>query len=144
MMTDEYYEARQLAQCFLTKMGSEIKIPSHIMKSLESVGKNLVAVIPGESKKMTFFFTNASKVLFVRLFLNKDKLDDTFFTSLRDTLKKLNMQNLFSTGICFKKEICVWEGVFEFEDESKFQTIQDELTKVNNVKKTNFEKIGLS
>jgi hypothetical protein len=143
-MSDEYYESKQLARCFLTKISPAIKIPENIFKSLEPLGKNLVAILPGESKKMTFFLTNCSQVLFVRLFLNKDKLDDSFFTSLREKLKELGINNLFSTGICFKAEVCVWEAVFEFDDKGKLPQIQEKLEKVMNVKKTKFEVIKVS
>ncbi|MHA1647352.1 MAG: hypothetical protein ACTSVL_07255, partial [Promethearchaeota archaeon] len=92
------------------------------------------------SKKLTFFLTDADKILFIKLILDKSSLNEVFFTSLRDTMIKLNMQNLFSTGVCFKEEICVWEGVFEFDD-GDYNEIQEKFAKVTHVKTAKFEKL---
>ena len=140
----EYYESsKKLANCFLAELSSEIKIPKEIHEQLKPLGKNLVAVIPGESKKLSFFLTNCSRVLFVKLLLDKSSLNESFFTSLRKTLQELGITNLFSTGICFKDEICVWEGVFEFEDNSRYLHVQEKMAQISHVNKANFEKIEL-
>lgn len=134
------YESKKLAQCFIQPFSKEIQIPSNIFDEILPIGKNVVAVIPGESKKLTFFLTNAEKVLFIKLILDKSSLNEVFFTSLRETMIDLNMQNLFSTGVCFKEEICVWEGVFEF-DKGVYDEIQEKFSKVTHVKKAKFEEL---
>ena len=134
------YESKKLAQCFIQPFSREIQIPSNIFNEIQPIGKNIVAVIPGESKKLTFFLTNAEKVLFIKLILDKSSLNEIFFTSLRETMIKLKMENLFSTGVCFKEEICVWEGVFEF-DQGNFDEIQEKFSKVTHVKKAKFEEL---
>jgi hypothetical protein len=141
---EEDYESKQLAKCFLTSLSSSILIPDDILQTLQPLGKNLVAVIPGDSKKISFFLTDALQILFVRLFLDKESLDDSFFTSLRLKLTELGMTNLFSTGVCFKNDICVWEGVFEYDDDSNQEEVETKLAEVNHVKKTKFEKIQLN
>ena len=133
------YESKKLAQCFIQPFSKKIQIPSDIFDEIPH-SKNLVAVIPGESKKLTFFLTDADKILFIKLILDKSSLNEVFFTSLRDTMIKLNMQNLFSTGVCFKEEICVWEGVFEFDD-GDYNKIQEKFSKVTHVKTAKFEKL---
>ncbi|UYP47552.1 hypothetical protein NEF87_003837 [Candidatus Lokiarchaeum ossiferum] len=138
----EYYESKKLAQAFIAKLSEEIKIPKRIYDALLPLGQNLVAVIPGDSKKLSFFLTNASRVLFVKLILDKSSLNESFFTSLRKTLKELDLTNLFSTGICFKDEICVWEGVFEDTD-AKFDIIKEKMSSITHVKKPFFERIEL-
>ena len=138
------YDSKTLAKCFLTQLSSSINIPDDILASLRPLGENYVAVIPGDSKKISFFLTNATQILFVRLFLDKESLDDSFFTSLRATLQELGLTNLFSTGVCFKNDICVWEGVFEFDDESQYEELQSKLAEVAHVNKTNFELIHLT
>lgn len=134
------YESKKLAQCFIQPFSREIQIPSDIFNEIQPLGKNVVAVIPGESKKLTFFLTNADNVLFIKLILDKSSLNEVFFTSLRETMLDLNMQNLFSTGVCFKEEICVWEGVFEF-DKGVYNEIQEKFSKVTHVKTAKFEKL---
>jgi len=143
-MDDEYYESKKLASCFLVQNSSSIKIPPEIYSELQGRGKNLVAVIPGDSKKLTFFLTDAGQILFVRLFLHKDRLDDSFFTSLRNTLKDLGMTNLFSTGLCFKEQVCVWEGVFEYGSDANFSMVEEQLAKVLHVNKAKLEIIRLA
>jgi hypothetical protein len=143
-MDDEYYESKKLASCFLVQNSESIKIPPEIYQELHGRGKNMVGVIPGDSKKLTFFLTDAGQILFVRLFLHKDRLDDSFFTSLRNTLKELGMTNLFSTGLCFKEQICVWEGVFEYENDANYATVEDRLSQVLHVNKAKLEKIKLT
>jgi len=133
------YESKKLAQCFIQPFSKKIQIPSDIFDEIPQ-SKNLVAVIPGESKKLAFFLTDADKILFIKLILDKSSLNEVFFTSLRDTMIKLNMQNLFSTGVCFKEEICVWEGVFEFDD-GDYNEIQEKFAKVTHVKTAKFEKL---
>jgi hypothetical protein len=136
-------ETQPLARCFITRLSEQISIPKVIHTSLQEIGKNLVAVIPGESKKMIFFLTNASQIMVVRLFLNKDKLNEGFFVSLREALAELKLINLFSTGVCFKADVCVWEGVFEFENDANFEPIKARLERVNFVNKGKFEKISI-
>ncbi|MHA1475164.1 MAG: hypothetical protein ACTSPA_04870 [Promethearchaeota archaeon] len=133
------YESKKLAQCFIQPFSKKIQIPSDIFDGIQSA-KNIVAVIPGDSKKLTFFLTNADKVLFIKLILDKSSLNEVFFTSLRETMIDLKVENLFSTGVCFKEEICVWEGVFELEKEN-YDEIQEKFSKVTHVKKAKFEKL---
>jgi len=133
------YESRKLAECFIQPFSQKIQIPSDIYDGIQPA-KNIVAVIPGESKKLTFFLTNADKVLFIKLILDKSSLNEVFFTSLRETMIELKMENLFSTGVCFKEDICVWEGVFEF-DQGNFDEIQEKFSKVTHVKTAKFEKL---
>ncbi len=143
-MSEEYYESKEeLAQCFLTGLSERIKIPRDIYNKLSKKGENVVAVIPGKSKKISFFITNAKQVLFIRLKLDKDSLNDKFFVSLRSTLKELKLSNLFSTGLCFKDEICVWEGVFEFSEGQVFDEIQDQFRNIAHVQEAEFEKIDV-
>lgn len=134
------YESKKLATCFIQPFSQNIQVPSEIFNEIQPIGKNIVAVIPGESKKLTFFLTNAEKVLFIKLILDKSSLNEVFFTSLRETMISLKMENLFSTGVCFKEDICVWEGVFEF-DQGNFDEIQAKFSKVTHVKKAKFEKL---
>ncbi len=134
------YESKKLAQCFIQPFSKEIQIPSEIFDEIQPIGKNVVAVIPGESKKLTFFLTNAERILFIKLILDKTSLNEVFFTSLRETMIELNLENLFSTGVCFKEEICVWEGVFEY-DKGNYDEIQEKFSKVTHVKKAKFEKL---
>jgi len=133
------YESKKLAECFIQPFSKKIQIPSNIFDEIPQF-KNIVAVIPGESKKLTFFLTNANKVLFIKLILDKSSLNEVFFTSLRETMIELKIENLFSTGVCFKEEICVWEGVFEF-DKGDFDEIQEKFSKVTHVKTAKFEKL---
>ncbi len=134
------YESKKLAQCFIQPFSQQIQFPSKIFNEIQPLGKNVVAVIPGDSKKLTFFLTNAKKILFVKLILDKSSLNEAFFTSLRETMIELKIENLFSTGVCFKEEVCVWEGVFEF-DKGNFDEIKDKLSKVTHVKKTRYEEL---
>ena len=137
----DYYESKKLAQCFIAPLSEAIPIPEDIFSNLKPIGNNVVAVIPGDSKKMSFFLTNATQVLFVRLILDKASLNEDFFTSLRGNLKELNLSNLFSTGLCFKDEICVWEGVFEFDNDENFDEVKSKLSSVTHVNKAKFNKI---
>lgn len=137
------YKSKKLAQAFVTKLSEEIKIPDKIYQSLKLIGNNLVAVIPGDSKKISLFLTDVSRILFVKLILDKSSLNELFFTSLRQTLKELSLSNLFSTGICFKDDICVWEGVFEFNDEVNMPLIKEKMSIIAHVNKATFEKIEI-
>ena len=135
----DYESEHKLANCFIQPFSQKIQIPSDIFDEIPE-SKNVVAVIPGESNKLTFFLTNADKVLFIKLILDKSSLNEVFFTSLRETMIELKMENLFSTGVCFKEEICVWEGVFEF-DKGDYDEIQEKFSKVTHVKTAKFEKL---
>ena len=112
MSETEYYESKKLAQCFITPLSDSIQFPSKIFSTLKPLGKNLVVIVPGDSKKFPFFCTNADQILFVRLILEKESLNVSFFTSLRENMTELALVNLFTTGLCFKDKECVWEGVF--------------------------------
>lgn len=137
----DHYESKKLAKCFIAPLADSIPIPTNVFKSLKPIGNNVVAVIPGGAKKMSFFLTNANQILFVRLILDKASLNEQFFTSLRKNLKELKMANLFSTGLCFKDDVCVWEGVFEYDDDDNFEQVKSGLSSVTHVNKAKFDKI---
>ena len=136
------------AKIFLTGFSQSIKIPKDIYSELKEKGKNIITIVPPESKKATFFFTDAEQMLVAKLKLKENSLDDKFFLSLRDTISNLKMTNLYSSGICFKQENCYWEGVFEidgsiFNLKNDIDALHDKFSNITNVAEAEIKPIHL-
>jgi hypothetical protein len=130
---------KKFTKAILTRASNVITIPEEIFKSMNPEGKNAVIILPIKFKKFTVFFTNAESALYIRLNLGKNKLIEEFFSDLSKALSNLNLVSLFTTGVCFEDEICIWEGIFEFDLSLDLNLIENAFSKIYSVEDCDIE-----
>ena len=124
---------KKFTKAILTKTSNVITIPEDIFKSMNPEGKNAVIILPIKFKKFTVFFTNADSALYIRLNLGKNKLIEEFFVDLSKSLASLNLVSLFTTGVCFEDDICIWEGIFEYDMSLDLNVVEENFSKIYSV-----------
>jgi hypothetical protein len=112
---------------------TDILLPKEIYERVILKGKNVLSVVT--DRKLVMFPTNAETGLYMKAFIKRKKsgLDDTFFIALRTETAKFELKTLFTTGVCFSKEECFWEGIFEFRENFPLKDFIDEINKIESV-----------
>ncbi|MBD3187321.1 hypothetical protein GF325_10860 [Candidatus Bathyarchaeota archaeon] len=117
----------------LVSLDSPITIPDEVKARLK---KNALMVIPDSGKKISLFPTPHDSVVRVSLELRSKGLSPLFFNEIgRITKEELNVSILYTTGLCFAEEKCIWDGFFE--DKSKFENIDEITQKFKNIEGVN-------
>lgn len=119
--------------CVLKEIKREIELPVDIIDSLKKKGKNFVAIIPSDFKKIIMFPTNADKAIYCKILIRKkSRLDDVFFVELRKRLTNFGLKTLYTTGVCYSQEECYWEGIFE-DNDLNIEEFRSELKTIDSV-----------
>ncbi len=85
--------------------------------------KNALVIIPDTGKKILLFPTDTEQIVKVSLELKSKGLSPLFFNEIaRITKGDLNVEILYTTGLCFAETRCVWDGFFE--DVAKFKDLE--------------------
>ena len=135
---------KKFTKCILTKATNTITIPEEVFNSMNPEGKNAVIILPIKFKKFTVFFTNAESALYIRLNLGKNKLIEEFFVGLSAAVSNVNLISLFTTGVCFEDDICIWEGIFEFDLKMDLNAVHQEFSKVYSVEDCDIQLLGFN
>ncbi len=94
--------------------------------------KNALLIIPDSGKKILLFPTDSSTVVKISLELRSKGLSPLFFNEVgRITKGELGVEILYTSGLCFAEEKCVWDGFFE--DASKFKDADDIKQKFQDI-----------
>ena len=112
---------------------TDISYPKEIYERVILKGKNVLSVVT--DRKLVMFPTNADTGLYMKVFIKRKKsgLDDTFFIALRNETAKFELKTLFTTGVCFSKEECFWEGIFEFRENFPLKDFLDVIKRIESV-----------
>lgn len=94
--------------------------------------KNALLIIPDSGKKILLFPTNSSTVVKISLELRSKGLSPLFFNEVgRITKGELGVEILYTSGLCFAEEKCVWDGFFE--EAAKFKNAEDIKRKFESI-----------
>lgn len=119
--------------CVLKKIEQQIELPIDTINALKQKGKNFVAIIPNDLRKIVMFPTNADKAIYTKILIKKkSRLDDKFFVELRKRLSKYGLKTLYTTGVCYSQEECFWEGIFE-DNGLKIESFRSDLKEIDSV-----------
>lgn len=112
---------------------SNVLYPKEIYERVVLKGKNVLSVVT--DRKLIMFPTNAETGLYMKAFIKRKKtgLDDTFFIALRNETAKFELKTLFTTGVCFSKDECFWEGIFEFREDFPLKNFIEKINKIDSV-----------
>jgi len=127
-------EQDQLTKCIIAKISKSLNFPEEIYNSLKNKAQYIIAIIPSDLRKIALFPTDAQMGLYCRINLKrKYKLDDSFFITLREKLNNFTLKTLYTTGICFSKDECFWEGVFEYNNDFPLEEFKKTLSSIDSV-----------
>lgn len=112
---------------------TNVLYPKEIYERVVLKGKNVLSVVT--DRKLIMFPTNADTGLYMKAFIKRKKtgLDDTFFIALRNETAKFELKTLFTTGVCFSKDECFWEGIFEFREDFPLKNFIEKINKIDSV-----------
>lgn len=112
---------------------TNVLYPKEIYERIVLKGKNVLSVVT--DRKLIMFPTNAETGLYMKAFIKRKKtgLDDTFFIALRNETAKFELKTLFTTGVCFSKDECFWEGIFEFREDFPLKDFIEKINKIDSV-----------
>lgn len=112
---------------------TNVLYPKEIYERVLLKGKNVLSVVT--DRKLIMFPTNAETGLYMKAFIKRKKtgLDDTFFIALRNETAKFELKTLFTTGVCFSKDECFWEGIFEFREDFPLKNFIEKINKIDSV-----------
>jgi hypothetical protein len=108
----------------LVSLDKPIDLPENMKAMLSK--QNALVIIPDTGKKVLLFPTDSDRIVKVSLELKSKGLSPLFFNEVGKITKgDLDVEILYTSGLCFAEEKCVWDGFFEEAD--KFEERLDEI-----------------
>lgn len=127
----------------LVSLGKPITLPQSSKAILQK--KNALIIVPDTGKKVLLFPTDSDTIVKISLELKSKGLSPFFFTEVgKITKNDLQVDILYTTGLCFAEEKCVWDGFFE--EAQKFSSvdgIKDKFMAIDGVNKVSIDFIKL-
>ncbi len=127
----------------LVSLGKPITLPAASKTVVKK--KNALLIIPDSGKKILLFPTDSETVVKVSLELRSKGLSPLFFNEVgRITKGDLGVEILYTSGLCFAEEKCVWDGFFE--EATKFKNpdeIKKKFAAIDGVNSVNIEFIKI-
>lgn len=118
----------------LVSLDKPISLPETSKDILDK--KNALLIIPETGKKILLFPTNSEKIVKISLVLKSKGLSPLFFNEVgKITKNDLCVNILYTTGLCFAEEKCVWDGFFE--DAEKFDNVDEIKQKFKDIEGVN-------
>ena len=130
----------------MTKLDPEqpIQLPQEFLEALKPDGKNSALMILAPNTKIIRLIPTSSNEV-VKVGINIQKLSPDFLRKMGSIFIKLNIKTLYSTGLCFTQDACVYEGYIdstELKDVS-LDEITEELGKIEGVSSVEIERFNL-
>lgn len=122
-----------------------IYLPKEFIKALTPGDKNYaVMVIAPNTKIIRIIPTSSDEV--IKISINIGKLSPDFLNKMGSIFIKLGIKTLYSTGLCFTQESCVYEGYID-KAELKGTTvdiIKNELLNIDGVSSVEIENLKVA
>ena len=120
----------------MTKLDPDqpIQLPSEFLEALRPDGKNTALMILAPNTKIIRLIpTSSNKV--IKVGINIQKLSPDFLRKMGSIFIKLNIKTLYSTGLCFTQDACVYEGYIDSTElvDVTLDEVKDELNKIEGV-----------
>jgi len=127
----------------LVGLGKPITLPAEAKTVVKK--KNALLIIPDSGKKILLFPTDSDTVVKVSLELRSKGLSPLFFNEVgRITKGDLGVEILYTSGLCFAEERCIWDGFFEQAEKFKApEEIKKKFAAIDGVNKVDIEFIKL-
>ncbi len=111
-----------------------IELPSSFQEALQAVvGEYAVVILTTNNKIIRIIPTSSNKVY--KLSVDIGQLSSDFLRQIGNLFLKLGLKALYSTGICFVEEKCVFDGYIEATEFKKIniEDLKKELSSIEGV-----------
>lgn len=135
-MSEEEKKATEvtLAQMTVIDEAAPIKLPDRFIEALKPEGRShAIIILAPNTRIIRIIPTNSPKV--AKITINIGKLSPDFLRQMGSIFIRLGIKTLYSTGLCFTQETCLYEGYFdsiELENVSA-ETIKEEFMNIPGV-----------
>ncbi|MFQ6050525.1 MAG: hypothetical protein ACE5K4_02415 [Candidatus Hydrothermarchaeota archaeon] len=108
----------------------KIEIPKNILEALNLKDGDAVATILIPERKQVRLM-KIDKELYKLRIVAKDIYDTTHKLELK--LADAKVKIIHTTGFCYAKEACIWEGFLSGPDKANLEKLADDIRQVENV-----------
>ena len=118
------------------EVGQPIQLPQTFLDALKpEEGNYAVMILAPSTKIIRIIPTTSDKVYKVGIEIGK--LSPDFLKKMGSLFMKAGINTLYSTGLCFTQESCVYEGYIDSKEfkNVNMETIKEELTDIDGVSK---------
>jgi len=110
-----------LAKMTVISEQEPIKLPDSFIDALKPEGKSHAIIILAPSTKIVRIIpTNSDTV--AKININIAKLSPDFLRQMGSIFISLGIKTLYSTGLCFTQDTCVYEGYFDSTELTEIST----------------------
>lgn len=123
-MAEEQQGKRDIAEVTLAQMCSiqedePIRLPPAFIEALQPEGKtHAIIILAPNTKIIRIIPTNSDTV--AKININIGKLSPDFLRQMGSIFIRLGIKTLYSTGLCFTADTCVYEG---YLDSTELKTV---------------------
>lgn len=89
-----------------------IKLPDSFIEALKPEGRSHAIIILAPNTKIVRIIPTNSPVV-AKININIGKLSPDFLRQMGSIFIRLGIKTLYSTGLCFTQDTCVYEGYFD-------------------------------
>ena len=120
-------EDRDIAEVTLAQMttindSEPIRLPAKFIEALQPEGKNhAIIILAPNTKIIRIIPTNSDTV--AKININIGKLSPDFLRQMGSIFIRLGIKTLYSTGLCFTADTCVYEG---YLDSTELESVSTE------------------
>jgi hypothetical protein len=120
-------EDREVAEVTLAQMttindAEPIRLPAKFIEALQPEGKNhAIIILAPNTKIIRIIPTNSDTV--AKININIGKLSPDFLRQMGSIFIRLGIKTLYSTGLCFTADTCVYEG---YLDSTELESVSTE------------------
>ncbi|MCF2142260.1 MAG: hypothetical protein K9W42_00980 [Candidatus Heimdallarchaeota archaeon] len=135
-MAEKKTNIPQITIAEVLKLDSEksVELPSSFQEALQAVvGEYAVIILTTNNKIIRIIPTSSNKVY--KLAIDIGQLSSDFLRQIGNLFLKLGLKALYSTGICFVEEKCVFDGYIEATEfkKIKIEDLKKELSSIEGV-----------
>ena len=129
-----------LANMCVIDANTPLELPEEFLKALQPEGKNYAIMILAPNTKIIRIIPTATNKV-AKININIGRLSPDFLRQMGSIFIRLGIKTLYSTGLCFTQDTCVYEGYIdssELENVSLDQ-IKEEFTAIDGVTSVEIE-----
>ncbi|MCE7744022.1 MAG: hypothetical protein GPJ52_02685 [Candidatus Heimdallarchaeota archaeon] len=118
------------------EVGQPIQLPQTFLDALKPEEGNYAVMILAPSTKIIRIIPTTSEKVY-KVGIEIGKLSPDFLKKMGSLFMKAGIKTLYSTGLCFTQESCVYEGYIDSKEfkNVNMETIKEELADIDGVSK---------
>ncbi len=134
-----------LAQMTLIDEAEPIRLPQSFIEALQPEGRShAIIILAPNTKIIRIIPTNSDTV--AKININIGKLSPDFLRQMGSIFIRLGIKTLYSTGLCFTADTCVYEGYLDSTELESVSTekIEEEFKAIPGVSTVTIDMLTVS